>query len=145
MVAATTRIRKGTKMRIGSAQAQRDAGARGAGQRAQDLRRLAGRLAGACALDGEDVLEIGDQVVGRHVAPGEVLGRHAIEDRGQRGGDLGPAVLQVGQLLADVLHRHRDLVLAVEGHVAGEHLVEDDAERVEVGLAGDRVAERLLG
>ena len=32
-----------------------------------------------------------------------------------------------------------------EGDRAGEHLVEHDAERVEVGLAGDRLAERLLG
>ena len=60
-------------------------------------------------------------------------------------GDLGPLVLHVGELLADVLHRHRDLVLALERDLAGEHLVEHDAERVEVGLAGDGRAQRLLG
>ncbi len=49
-----------------------------------------------------------------------------------------------GNVLADVLHRHRDLVLPVEGDVAGEHLVEDDAERVDVRLAVDGVAEGLL-
>ena len=53
--------------------------------------------------------------------------------------------LDVRDVLADVLHRHGDLVLAVEGDVAREHLVEDDAERVDVGLAVDVVAQRLLG
>ena len=33
----------------------------------------------------------------------------------------------------------------MERDVAGEHLVEHDAERVDVGLAGHRLAERLLG
>ena len=59
--------------------------------------------------------------------------------------DLGADALDVRQVLADVLHRHGDLVLAVERDVAGEHLVEHDAERVDVGLAVDVVAERLLG
>ena len=44
-----------------------------------------------------------------------------------------------------MLHRDGDLVLALERHVAGEHLEEHDAQRVEVGLAGDGAAERLLG
>ena len=44
-----------------------------------------------------------------------------------------------------MLHGHGDLVLAVERHIPGEHLVEDDAERVDVRLAVDVVAERLLG
>ena len=44
-----------------------------------------------------------------------------------------------------MLHRHGDLVLAAERDVPDEHLVEDDAERVDVGLAVDLVAERLLG
>jgi hypothetical protein len=43
-----------------------------------------------------------------------------------------------------VLHRHRDLALAAERRLAGQHLVEDDPERVDVGLAGHLVAERLL-
>src|SRR3712207_7542742 len=38
-----------------------------------------------------------------------------------------------------------DLVVALERHVAGEHLEEDDPERVDVRLAGDRVAQGLLG
>ena len=38
-----------------------------------------------------------------------------------------------------------DLGLGLERELAGEHLVEHDAERVEVGLAGDGLAQRLLG
>ena len=57
----------------------------------------------------------------------------------------GRMTLDVRQVLADVLHRHADLVLAVERDVPGQHLVEHDAERVDVRLAVDVVAERLLG
>ena len=99
----------------------------------------------ARGLDREHLLEVGDQLVRRRGSAREVLGRRAVDDRGQRAGDLGPRELDVGQLLADVLHRDGDLVLALERDVAGEHLVEDDAERVEVALPGDGVAERLLG
>ena len=52
------------------------------------------------------------RVVG--VAAAEVLGGGAVEHGGERARDLGAAHLDVGQLLADVLHRHGDLVLAVE-------------------------------
>ena len=61
------------------------------------------------------------------------------------GGDLRPLHLHVRHVLADVLHGHRDLVLPVEGDVAGEHLEHHDAERVQVRLAVDVVAEGLLG
>ena len=79
------------------------------------------------------------------VAVLEVLVGHAVEDRREPRGDLRAAHLHVGQVLAHVLHRHRDLVLAVERDVAGQHLEQHDAERVDVGLAVDVVAERLLG
>jgi hypothetical protein len=108
-------------------------------------RRLARSLARARGLDGEHVLEVGDQLAVRAVAAVEVLGRGAIDDGGQGAGDLGAAQLHVWQLLAHVLHRHRDLVLAVEGDVAGEHLEEHDAQRVEVALRIDVLAQRLLG
>ena len=76
---------------------------------------------------------------------GEVLVRHPVQDRGGGRGDLRPDHLDVRQFLADVLHRHADLVLAVERDVPGEHLEEHDAERVDVRLPVDVVAERLLG
>ena len=47
--------------------------------------------------------------------------------------------------LGDVLERDRHRAVAVERHAAGEQLVEDDADRVEVGALADRVALRLLG
>jgi hypothetical protein len=55
------------------------------------------------------------------------------------------AQLHVGQRLADVPHRDGDLVLPVERDVPGEHLEEDDPQGVQVALARDGVAERLLG
>ena len=57
----------------------------------------------------------------------------------------GRMIWTSGQVLAHVLHRDGHLVLAVEGDVPDEHLVEHDAERVDVGLPVDVVAERLLG
>ena len=127
------------------AHAQRQAPARARRQRADDRGRLAGGLARARRLDGQHVLEVGDQLAVGAVAAVEVLGRGAVDDGGQRAGDLRAAQLHVGQLLAHVLHRHRDLVLAVEGDVAREHLEEHDAQRVEVALRVDVLAQRLLG
>src|SRR5262249_44883482 len=47
--------------------------------------------------------------------------------------------------LGDLLEGDGHRALAVERHPAGEHLVEDDPDRVEVGLRRDRVALGLLG
>ena len=47
--------------------------------------------------------------------------------------------------LADVEVRDRHRAVAGERHDAGEHLVEHDAERVDVGAGVDREALRLLG
>jgi hypothetical protein len=44
-----------------------------------------------------------------------------------------------------VLHRDLDRGLAVERHRPGEQLVQEDADRVEVGGLVDRGAARLLG
>ena len=74
----------------------------------------------------------------------EVLGRGAVEDRRQGGRDLRAQALHVRQRLADVLHRHGDLVLALERDLARQHLEQHDSQRVEVRLAGDLVAEGLL-
>ncbi len=115
------------------------------GERSQHRRGLSRRPAGARGLDREHVLEVGDQLEIVGVPPVEVLGGGAVEHGRQRGRDLRTQSLHVGQRLADVLHRHGDLVLALERDLAGEHLEQHDAQRVEVGLAGDLVAERLLG
>ena len=128
-----------------AAHPQRQPAAGAVGQRAQHGGRLAGRAARAVELARERLLEVGLQAQRVRVALAQVLVRHPVEDRRQARGDLGAALGDVGQVLADVLHRHGDLVLAVEGDVAREHLVEHDAERVDVRLAVDVVAERLLG
>ena len=114
-------------------------------QRPQHARDLAGGAAGARGLDREHVLEVGDQLGVVGVAVLDALGGRGVDDRGERRGHLGALGLHVRELLAHVLHRHRHLVLALERDLAGEHLVEDDAERVEVRLTGDGSAEGLLG
>ena len=50
-----------------------------------------------------------------------------------------------GGVLVDLRHRDRDLRLARERALAGQALVRDDAERVDVGGGGCRVPGRLLG
>jgi hypothetical protein len=44
-----------------------------------------------------------------------------------------------------VLHRDLDRCVAVERYGAGQHLVEHDADRIQVGALIDRCATRLLG
>ncbi len=108
-------------------------------------RHLAGGTPGARGLDREHVLEVGDQLGVVGVAVLLALGGRGVDDGGERGGHLGALGLDVGERLADVLHRDGDLVVALERDVAGQHLVQADPDRVEVGLAGHRLAERLLG
>ena len=52
------------------------------------------------------------------VAEGEVLVGHPVEHGREPGGHLGARDCTSGQVLAHVLHRDRDLVLAVERDVA---------------------------
>jgi hypothetical protein len=128
-----------------AAHPQRQAALGALGERGDHRGGLARRPARAGGLGGERILEVDLERARVGVAVLEVLVGHAVEDRREPRGDLRPAHLHVGQVLAHVLHRHRDLVLAVEGDVAGEHLEQHDAEGVDVGLAVDVVAQRLLG
>ena len=127
------------------ADAERHAAARRGRQRAQHGGRLAGRVARARGLDRQRLLEVGDECRDVRVAAREVLVGHPLQHRGERRRGLRAARLEVRHVLADVLHGDRHLVLAVERHVPDEHLVEHDAERVDVRLAVDVVPERLLG
>ncbi len=115
------------------------------GQRAQHGGDLAGGAARPGRLDRERVLEVGDQLGIVGVAVLLALGGGGVDDRGEGGRDLGTPGLNVGKLFADVLHRHRHLVLALERDLPGQHLVEDDPEGIEVRLPGDGLPERLLG
>ena len=127
------------------AHAPRQSPARVAGERAQDAGDLAGGLPGTRGLDREHLLQVGDHRGGVVVAVVEILGDGAIDHGGGRGGDFGAQLLHVGHLLAHVAHGDGDGRLAGEGNLPGEHLVEHDAERVEVGLTGDGLSECLLG
>jgi hypothetical protein len=111
----------------------------------QDGCHFARRAAGAGCLDREHVLQICDQLGIVGVAVLLTLGRCTLNDGSERGRHLWPLALDVGEDLADVLHRYRDLVLALEWHLSGQHLVQHDAQRIQVRLSGDRLAERLLG
>ena len=124
---------------------ERDATAGLGRKRPQHVRDLAGGAAGAGGLDCEHVLEVGDQLGVVGIAVLHALGGRGVDDRGERGGHLRTLGLHVRELLAHVLHRDRHLVLPPERDLAGEHLVEHDAERVQVRLAGHGTAEGLLG
>ncbi len=116
-----------------------------AGERLEHGRGLTGGLAGARRLDREHLLEVVHHLADVLVAVLGLLRRGPLHDRRQRGRDLRAAALHVGKRLAHVLHRDGHLRVGLEGRLAGEHLVQDDAERVDVRLARDLVAQRLLG
>ena len=104
----------------------------GPGQRAQHARHLTGGLAGAGGLEREHLLEVGDHARRIGIAAREVLGDGAFEHRGGGRGEPRAQALHVGDVLAHVLHRDRDGRAAVERDLAGEHLEQHDAERVQV-------------
>ena len=81
----------------------------------------------------------------RRVAVLGLLRGRALHHCGERRGDLRPAALGIRKRFAHVLHRHGHLCVRLEGRLSGEHLVEHDPERVDVGLAGDLAPERLFG
>ena len=69
-----------------------------------------------------------------------------ITARARSGGVVGAQRVHRLRPLADVLHQHRRRARRLEGEPPGEHLVADDAERVEIAAAVDlAVARRLLG
>ena len=115
------------------------------GQAAQHVGGLARRLAGARGLDRQHLLEVVHHLGDGGVAVGGLLGGRALDCGGQSGRRLGAAALDVWQRLLDVLHRDGHLGVRPERHLSGQHLVEDDPQRVDVGLLGHVVAERLLG
>ncbi len=93
---------------------------------------------------GLDALEVLDEVLGGLVAVLRVLGEGAEDDLVELRRDLRPqARRRLGQVV-DVLHGDLDRRVARERHLAGEHLVENDAGRVEVGRRGHRRPARLL-
>lgn len=96
---------------------------------------------GAGEREGERLTELGRRLEPAGAILRERVQHDALELRRDRGVALG------GRLgsLADVLVGDRDRGVAAEGDVAGQQLVEQDADRVEVGAGVDRLALRLLG
>ena len=125
------------------------------GQRAQARARGRERLelAGGRAVErlreraSADALERREHLVHRAEALVRVLRHAAGDDLLERGRHLRVRVhLPEGRrLLVHVRHQDVDAVRAIERHLAGEHLVHDDAERVDVRPGVDAVAADLLG
>ena len=90
-------------------------------------------------------VEVGTELVGAAVALRGLLEHRVRDDERERVGHVRRERLQRRGRVGDVLHRDRDRRVALERHAAGEHLVEHDAERVDVGLRADAAAARLLG
>ena len=59
--------------------------------------------------------------------------------------NIGPLLRHPWRSFVDVLHRDRHEVVARERHRAREHFVEDDSERVDVGVLIHPLALGLLG
>ena len=129
----------------GVTDAPRDPVADRAGEGAQNARDLARGLAGAGRLDRQHVLEVGLEARHVGIALGAVLGRRPLDHGGRGSGDLRAQHLDVRELLADVAHRHRDGRPAAKRDRAREHLEQDHAQRVDVRLARDALAQGLLG
>ncbi len=91
------------------------------------------------------VLERRDELVGVGVARDGVLLERLQHDGLERRRDRGVVDARRHRRLADLLERDRDGAVALERHAPGEHLVEDDPDRVQVGLGADGVALGLLG
>ncbi|MEZ4432047.1 MAG: hypothetical protein R3F65_06495 [bacterium] len=104
--------------------------------------------AGVAGLGGQHggFLQEAAHVGGRGGALGGGLRHEPVDERVERGGDreLGVAFEQRGDRVVGVFVGDRGAA-AAEGALAGEHLVEQQPDGVEVGAVVDRVAEDLLG
>ena len=86
-----------------------------------------------------------DELVGVREPPRRVLLQRAQHDRVERRRDRRVELARRHRRLGDLLERDGDGRLGVERHAAGQHLVEDDPDRVQVRAGVDGLALRLLG
>jgi hypothetical protein len=93
---------------------------------------------------GEVRLDLGGEGIHGGEPVFRALLERAIDHLGDPQRDVAPRVQHARRRLLDVLHRNGDEVLAWEGQLAGEQLVEDDAEGVDVRMRVDGLAARLL-
>src|SRR5690606_2686148 len=110
-------------------------------------------------VDGPDVLvgdgrglalpdgpEVHEQVAAVEVPVLGVLGHHHLDDLGDPRGEFGVDVVRRDQIGLEVLVHDGGGALAVEGDVAGDHVVEGGAEGVDVRGGTDlEFAADLLG
>ena len=78
-------------------------------------------------------------------APVRCLGQAALDHAAQRGGQVGAQLFDRRRIFLGDLHRQRHQAVADERALPGEHLVQQDAGREQVGSAIELVALRLLG
>ncbi len=91
-----------------------------------------------------DAIEVGDELRRARV-PGPGVLRQKLEDYGiDLFGDLAPYVFGGTGRLVHLLHGDGDRRVGLERHLAGEHLVEDDAQGVEVARGPHLPPHRLL-
>ena len=92
-----------------------------------------------------DPVQVLRELLGGLVAVLRVLRERAQDDRVQLLRDLRADLGRRLGRVVQVLHRDLDRRVAGEGHLPGQHLVEDDRGRVEVGGRRHGGAARLLG
>ncbi len=99
-----------------------------------------------CGLD-EAERRVGrrDELAGCLVTPPGLLGESATEDAVDRLRKLGSNLARVLRFLMHMRPEERDVGRAGEGRLPGQALVEDAAERVEIGLRFHVAAGDLLG
>ena len=90
------------------------------------------------------LLEGGDELLGALVAVRRVLRERAHHGPLERRVDVRPQLPERLRHLVHVLQRDGDGAVAGERHPAGEHLVEDDPDRVEIRAGVDRLPLGLL-
>ena len=89
-------------------------------------------------------LELRGERSHRRKAPRRILLQCPVDSLGDPDGNVASNVQDARRGFVDVLERDGHEALAGERHLAREHLVEDDAQRVHVGVRADRAAARLL-
>ena len=89
--------------------------------------------------------QVAEHLGRRLVAVGRVLGHQLHDQPVEVGREVGPVDRQADRRVLDVLQRQRQRRLGPERRLAGEHVVERHAQRVEVAAVVERVPLRLLG
>jgi hypothetical protein len=99
---------------------------------------------GADEAAGEEAAQVGGEVVGARVAGLGVVGHRAVGDGRELARDLRVELAQVAEGALHHAHGQLRRALAAERRLAGQHVVEERAERVDVRTDIHPLAARLL-